>query len=97
MVVVMAEEAPHTGIGIAHILKVDGTVGVAEREILVFAIEIAPFLGEADDIGGIDAFNLWVVDFLEALAADAVFGTLLQGKLTDAAQVGVGGGQDPCR
>ena len=90
MVIVVTEETPHACIGITHILEVDGTVGVAEREVLVFSIEIAPFLGEADDIGGIDTFNLGVVDLLEVLAADAVSGTLLQGELTDAAQVGVG-------
>ena len=73
----MSEKAPHTGIGIAHILEVDGAVGITEGEVFVLAFEVAPFFGEADDIGGINAFHLRVVDFLEVLAANAVFGALL--------------------
>ena len=88
--VVVAEETPNAGIGIAYVFEVDGAVSIAEGEVFVFAVEIAPFLGEADYIGSIDAFHLRIVDFLEVLAADAIFGTLLQGELTDAAEVGVG-------
>ena len=87
----MAEETPHTGIGVAYILEVDGTIGITEGEVLVLAFIKAPLFRKTDDIGGIDAFHLRAVDLLEVLATDAgVFAFLFQRELPNAAKVGMG-------
>ena len=88
VVVMVAEEAPHAGIGVAHILEVDGAVGIAEREIDVLAIEEAFLAGEGNHIKGIDTFHFGLVNFRELLAIDAP--TFFLRELPDSAQVGMG-------
>ncbi len=69
---VVAEEAPHAGVGIAHILEVDGAVGVAERELIVETVIKIFLAGKADHIPCVDALYLRLADILQMLAADAL-------------------------
>ena len=68
----MAEETPYAGVGVAHVLEIDRTIGITEREILIFAIEKTFLAGEGDDIVGVDAFHLRVVDIFQVFAADCI-------------------------
>ena len=54
-VVVVAKEAPHTGIGVAHLREGDGAIGIAEAEVLVLATEVAFLAGKGDDVFRIEA------------------------------------------
>ena len=88
---VMPEEAPYAGIGVAHVLEVDGAVGIAEGELSVGAAEEPHLAGETDYIGGVDALHLGTMYFFEAIAVDAAVLTfLLLWEVAYAAQVGVG-------
>jgi hypothetical protein len=87
----VAEETPHAGIGIAHILKIDGTVGIAERKLLVLAIEKTFLSGKRDYILGIETFHLGAMQMLETATTETPIAALpLQRELADATKIGVG-------
>ena len=67
LVVVVTEEAPHAGIGIAHLREGDRAIGIAEAEVLVLTTEVAFLTGEGDDVLGVKA----VLRVLEGELADA--------------------------
>ena len=71
--VVMAEEAPHAGIGVTDVLEVDGAIGVAEREVLIFTTEEAFLTGKRNHIVSVDAIYFRLVNLLEILAVDTGF------------------------
>ena len=53
-----AEHAPHAGVAAANRAEIERAVGLAERELLVRAVEEAPLTGEGDDIGSIESLRI---------------------------------------
>ena len=62
-----AEERPHAGIASAHRAEIGRSVGIAEAELLVRAVEIALFTGEGDHVGSVEA----VLGIVERESRDA--------------------------
>ncbi len=90
LAVVMAEETPHTGIGIAHILEVDRTIGITEREVGIVATEKSKFACKRNHIVSINAFHFGTVYILQVLAANALVRLFLfLRELPDTAEISV--------
>ena len=94
-VVVMAVEAPDSGLAVADGAEIHGAIGLTEAEFSVWAIVISFLLGEGDSVGAVQAI---------AIVGDKVTELLVNllglGELLDAAGVGVGAdaivGDSPC-
>ena len=92
------EHGVHTGVAAADAAEGERCVSVAEGELLVLAVEPAASAGIGDDVGGIDAFHLGLIDVVHVHAADGGVQTFalglleflaFQGELGDAGLVGV--------
>ena len=92
------EHGIHAGVAAADTAEGEGSVGVAERELLVLAFEPTAGTGIGDHVGGIDAFHFGLIDIVHVVAADNGVQTLsfgfaeflaFLGELGDAGLVGV--------
>ncbi len=79
----VTEETPHSGVGVAHILEIDGAVGIAKGELLVGSVIKTILAGKVDHIPCVDTLHLWLSDILQMLAADALEVLRLLGFLVD--------------
>ena len=74
LVIVVAEETPHACIGIAYRREGDRTIGIAETEVLILAVEIAFLARKGNDVLGVQAV-LGVIQGKLAYAGEIGMGT----------------------